>query len=623
MEVTRAAVGEAVLFSCAVCRAPLAHDQRYCVDCGTRRQSLAPEIAALIGALAAGTGADPAIAWAVGPPVWGQAGAPQVGLRLATRAGMARRLSGISLSALSTAMLATICALGIGVVAGNAATPRGQGQHASDLPVLAAVGQSIALARDRATAAAAGAAAAAAAAVSTPAPLPPATSAPPAATTPAPAPATVATPPTPAPKAPPKGPQPVAVPVPPPLPAVKHVFLVVLSDTGFASAFGPGSASPYLARTLTSQGELLPDYYGATSGELANEIALISGQGPTGATAANCQQYVDLTPSTLGDQGQTLGSGCVYPATTKTLPDELTAGAATWKAYVEDLGNGVPGAPATCRHPAIGTVDPAQTPRPGDAYVTWSDPTVYFHSLIDGPGCPTTDVGLPQLATDLASTGTTPSFSYIVPNRCHAGGAVPCSPGAPAGLASADGFLRTVVPEIMGSAAYKDGGLIAITFDQAPQTGPGADSSACCGTPAYPNLTGVQASPTGATGATATTGTTGATGATGTTGATTGATGATGTTGATTGTTGAMGTTGATGSAGTTGPAPISSTGGGGRVGLLLISQFVTPGSVNQTAYNHFSLLASIQDLFGLPKIAYAGIPGLPVFDASVYNRKR
>ena len=40
-----------------------------------------------------------------------------------------------------------------------------------------------------------------------------------------------------------------------------------------------------------------------------------------------------------------------------------------------------------------------------------------------------------------------------------------------------DGFLRSVVPEIEQSAAYKDNGLIAITFDEAPQSGPSADSA--------------------------------------------------------------------------------------------------------------------------------------------------
>src|SRR5206468_2711958 len=118
----------------------------------------------------------------------------------------------------------------------------------------------------------------------------------------------------------------------------------------FTTAFGPGSASTFLARTLTSRGELLPNYYAVASGELANEIAVISGQGPTVQTAEDCPQYDDVSPTTLGDQGQALGSGCVYPSTSKTLADELTAGGSTWKAYVEDAGNGGSGVPATCRH---------------------------------------------------------------------------------------------------------------------------------------------------------------------------------------------------------------------------------------------------------------------------------
>jgi hypothetical protein len=310
----------------------------------------------------------------------------------------------------------------------------------------------------------------------------------------------------------------------------------------------------------------------------------------------------------------------VYPETTKTLPDELAAGGETWKAYVEDAGRGGPGTPATCRHPAPGAADPDQTPSAGDAYVTWADPTVYFHSLVDAPGCAADDVDLDQLPTDLKTDSATPSFSYIVPNRCHDGSPDPCVPGAPAGLAATDSFLRTLVPEITGSPAYEDGGLIAITFDQAPQSGPAADSSACCETPAYPNLAG---GATGVAGATGVTGATGATGSVGSVGATgsAGAPGPSGATGAngTTGPTGTAGTTGATGTTGASG-ATITTTGGGGRVGLLLLSQFVKPGTVNQTAYSHFSLLASIQDLFELPNIGYAGIPGLPVFDASVYN---
>jgi hypothetical protein len=628
VEGTRTGAGDGSLFLCDLCRAPLAYDQRYCVDCGTRRDPLPAEIAALISLIAAG---------ATGP-----SRAPAESVAPLPRHDQPRRGSGVPPASVCAATLAAICALGLGVVAGNAAGPAHR--SALDARLLAAVSQSIAVSREHAGALAAAAAVQATASATAPTPIPiPIPSTTPAAPTPTPAPTPAVVPVAKAKSAPKPTkatPAPVGVPAPPPLPSVNHIFLVMLTDTAYDAAFGPTSASRYLAQTLPSEGELLPNYYAVASGELANEIAVISGQGPTPQTAVDCPQYTELTPSTLGTQGQTLGSGCVYPPTTKTLLDELSASGDTWKTYAEDAGNGGPGVPATCRHPALGAADPDQTPLPGDAYVTWGDPTVYFHSVIDTPACATDDVGLDQLTTDLKTDKTTPSFAYIVPNRCHDGSAVPCAPGAPAGLGASDAFLRTLVPEIMASPAYKNGGLIAITFDQAPQTGPGADSTACCGTPAYPNLAAGRTGPSGATGATGPTGlagsTTGpnstsaaagtpapvvaaaATGASAPGGATTsaGSTGTTGTTGTTTGATGS------TGASGTTVQAPITATGGGGRVGLLLISQFVKRGSVNQTDYNHFSLLASVQDLFSLPNIGYAGSAGLPVFDTGVYNAK-
>ena len=378
-------------------------------------------------------------------------------------------------------------------------------------------------------------------------------------------------------------------PVPNALPAVKHVFEIVLDEHGFTEAFGASSSATYLAKTLTAQGELLSNYYSVAGGALANEIALISGQGPTPQTVANCPAFTDITPGTIGAEGQVAGTGCVYPAQTPTLAGELTAAGKSWKAYVEGVGSGAPGEPATCRHPALGSADPDQLAVAGDPYVTWRNPFVYFHSLIDGSACASGDVGLEQLAPDLKTATDTPSLAYIVPDRCHDGSEQPCAPGAPAGLVAADSFLQTIVPEIERSAAYKEGGLIAITFDQAPQSGPNADPSACCETPKYPNLL---SSP--------------AVGATGTSG--TGATGTTTTSETTTTTTALIG-------GGETTP-----TGGGGRVGLLLISPYVKAGSTSEVFYNHFSLLLSIEELFNLKRIGYTANPALVSFGRAIYN---
>jgi phosphatidylinositol-3-phosphatase len=57
-------------------------------------------------------------------------------------------------------------------------------------------------------------------------------------------------------------------------------------------------------------------------------------------------------------------------------------------------------------------------------------------------------------------------------------------------------------------------------------------------------------------------------------------------------------------------------------VGLLLISPYVKANSIDVVDYfNHFSLLASIENLFGFHRLGYAGVPGLPVFSAGVFNK--
>ncbi|HSY38586.1 MAG TPA: phosphoesterase, partial [Polyangia bacterium] len=95
--------------------------------------------------------------------------------------------------------------------------------------------------------------------------------------------------------------------------------MIMLSDEPYASVFGPVSPAHYLAGTLEHEGTLLVRYDSVAHEELASEIGLISGQGPTAETAENCPTYTDITPTGIGPDAQVLGSGCVYPATTETL----------------------------------------------------------------------------------------------------------------------------------------------------------------------------------------------------------------------------------------------------------------------------------------------------------------
>jgi phosphatidylinositol-3-phosphatase len=59
---------------------------------------------------------------------------------------------------------------------------------------------------------------------------------------------------------------------------------------------------------------------------------------------------------------------------------------------------------------------------------------------------------------------------------------------------------------------------------------------------------------------------------------------------------------------------------GGGRIGALVISpRFVTPGTTSARAYNHYSLLGSVERLFGLHKLGYARTVS-HLFGADVFN---
>jgi phosphatidylinositol-3-phosphatase len=556
---------------CSGCSAALAHDQRYCVHCGARRWPLPQAVRAHLEAIRAGR-------VALGQPLASAEPRAAAGAAVAATTGTAAAAGASrpplwparwSMPRPQAAAVAVMALLAFGVVVGWAVrpAPTRPGMLLADTPPAAGAAQP---------------------AAATP---PPPQSTPEAAGETATAEAPTASPPTgtsqkAASSAPTKSPAPSEGAAPHPagaLPAIEHVFVIVLSEHGYSEAFAPGSPATYLAGTLASKGEVLSNYYAVAPGSLANEIALISGQGPTSATAEDCPTFAPIAQSTVSSDEQVVGSGCVYPAQTLTVANELTTAGKTWKAYVEGIGSGGPGAAATCRHPALGAADSDHEATPTDPYVTWRNPFVYFQSLTGGSSCAQDDVDIAQLASDLKSAATTPSVAYVIPGRCHDGSEQPCHPGAPAGLTAADSLLETLVPEIQGSPAYKQGGLIAITFDQAPQSGAHADQSACCETPKYPNLP--------------TSGTTGASGASG----------ATGTTGAA-----------------SLGGGQVEPSGGGGRVGMLLLSPFVKAGSVNELGYyNHFSLLRSIEELFGLKRLGYTANPALPAFDKLVYNARK
>jgi phosphatidylinositol-3-phosphatase len=387
------------------------------------------------------------------------------------------------------------------------------------------------------------------------------------------------------------------------LPEPKHLFLIVLGESGYDQTFGAASSAPYLSRVLPKKGELLPNYYGVTGGVLANEIAMLSGQGPTPETAVNCPNYGAIAPGTVsavaGQPGQILGNGCVYANTVESLPTQLSERKVTWRSYVEDMEKGGElGQPWTCRKPTLGGPDSSPLGLPGDQYTTWRNPVVFFGKVAESEECGKVDVGFERLTKDLKYKNQTPTLSLIYPNACHAGAEVECEPGAPSGANGAAQLLKTLVPAIMASPAYEEGGMIMITSAAAPQAGAHPDPTACCLAPTYPNLPVPAVAPTPVDPA-ATTTTPTAT-STALDGAATAEEEETPTKYT---------------------EESVLNAGGGGKVGLLIISPYVEAGRVEEFEYaNHFTLLKTLEKMLGTEPLGYATEATMPTLSSNLFR---
>jgi hypothetical protein len=251
------------------------------------------------------------------------------------------------------------------------------------------------------------------------------------------------------------------------------------------------------------------------------------------------------------------------------------------------MGNDPARESATCGHPVLNTTDRTQTAEApsaavpaGDQYATRHDPFMYFHSIVDSADCQSHVVNLnDNLQNDLASASTTANFNFITPSLCDDGHDAPCVDGRPGGLVSADAFLQKWIPIITASAAYKADGLIIINFDE---SAPGSEvpsatgvtitfnGAICCGEEpgpnlaAYPQTASIKA-----------------------------------------------------------GPATYLLTYanyGGDNTGAVMLSPFIKPGTVSTVGYNHYSMLRSIEDIFGLTHLGYAQGAAVVPFGKDIFT---
>jgi hypothetical protein len=61
---------------------------------------------------------------------------------------------------------------------------------------------------------------------------------------------------------------------------------------------------------------------------------------------------------------------------------------------------------------------------------------------------------------------------------------------------------------------------------------------------------------------------------------------------------------------------------GGGDTGAVLLSPCIKPGTVSHRPYNHYTMLRSVEDIFGLSHLGYAGLSGERSFGSDVFTRR-
>jgi hypothetical protein len=183
----------------------------------------------------------------------------------------------------------------------------------------------------------------------------------------------------------------------------RHVFLIVMENHSAQEALtGRFTAS------LAAKYGVANNYHAISHPSVPNYLALTSGS--TWGFADD--SYHVLPKQDLGTQ--------------------LTTGGVTWRAYMEGLGDG------GCLNSPV-PYDPGH------------NPFAYY-----GGKCPSNVVPFTSFAGDLA--GNTPRFTWITPDRCHDTHDCP--------VATGDDWLQQTVGQITSSAAWKNDGVLFITWDE-------------------------------------------------------------------------------------------------------------------------------------------------------------
>ncbi len=205
------------------------------------------------------------------------------------------------------------------------------------------------------------------------------------------------------------------------------VFTIVMENHDYNEIVGSPNA-PYLNSLIAAYGLATNYQDSGTHPSLPNYLMMVSG-------ATQYPGRVDLNPTATP-----------FPVAADNLGTQLTSAGLSWRAYQESMGT-------DCKLTASGTYAPKH------------DPFLYFVDMQTGANglCAKTNVDYMSFEADLAAGSY--RYMWITPNLVS-DGHNPVT-NAVSGLKASDAWAKTEVEKIIASSAFKNGGVIFLTWDEA------------------------------------------------------------------------------------------------------------------------------------------------------------
>lgn len=211
------------------------------------------------------------------------------------------------------------------------------------------------------------------------------------------------------------------------------IFTILLENHTYNDIVGNTTDAPYINGLIDQYGLATNYKDSGTHPSLPNYLYLISGD----------TQYfglVDLDPTTTP-----------FPVDKDNLGNQMTKAGIKWRSYQESSG---------------GNCVLASHSDSSGSYAPKHDPFLYFKNIqSDSALCQSTSVQYSDFATDLA-TGQY-KYMFITPNLSDDGhDPNGTTANVSKALNQSDNWLKTELPKILASAAYKNNGVVFLTWDE-------------------------------------------------------------------------------------------------------------------------------------------------------------